>query len=273
MRGPSPKGEGRVREVLRDANGLQYFPSTRLRQSGRRLTDHLGSTVAITDSNGTLTSQQRYLPFGGTRTNVTSPNSPGTDFGYTGQRDLDPGMGGLMDYKFRMYSPVLGRFISPDTLIPDATNPQAWNRFSYVVNRPINLNDPTGHEFTPNCPICSLVISYSNVTGGWNKVIDWASTVTCLVANCHVDREKDIITGPSVEEAMNAAVLGMVSPMGLPTSPRLPPLKGKFPTQVNEIEGQLVLQRKVTSKKGKLSQSSPAVRVIRGKMLISRTQR
>ena len=48
-------------------SGLQYFPSTRLRQSGRRLTDHLGSTVAITDSNGTLTSQQRYLPFGGTQ--------------------------------------------------------------------------------------------------------------------------------------------------------------------------------------------------------------
>jgi len=128
MRDPST-GSGQ------SANGLQYF-----------LTDHLGSTVAITDSNGTLTSQQRYLPFGGTRTNVTTPNSPGTDFGYTGQRDLDPGMGGLMDYKARFYSPILGRFIQPDTIIPNLYNSQAFNRYSYVGNSPVNFNDPSGHR-------------------------------------------------------------------------------------------------------------------------------
>ena len=127
MRDPST-GSGQ------SASGLQYF-----------ITDHLGSTVAITDSNGTLTSQQRYLPFGGTRTNVTTPNSPGTDFGYTGQRQLDAGMGGLMDYKARFYSPMLGRFIQPDTIIPGAANPQNWNRYSYVGNSPILYNDPTGH--------------------------------------------------------------------------------------------------------------------------------
>ena len=76
---------------------------------------------------GTLISQQRYLPFSEARTNIPSPNLPGTDFGYTAQRDLDPGMGGLMDYKARFYSPYLNRFIQPDTLIPDPSNPQAWN--------------------------------------------------------------------------------------------------------------------------------------------------
>gem|GEM_PF-3616130 len=133
-------------------SGLQYFPSTRLRQSGRRLTDHLGSTVATTDSNGTLTSQQRYLPFGGTRTNVTiayplgTPNSPGTDFGYTGQRQLDAGMGGLMDYKARFYSPMLGRFVQPDTIVPDPYNPQDWNRYAYARNNPVKYTDPSGHS-------------------------------------------------------------------------------------------------------------------------------
>ncbi len=99
--------------AMNDGTGLQYFPST---SSGHRLTDHLGSVVATTDSNGTLTSQQRYLPFGGVRTDVPSPNTPATDYGYTGQRNLDPEIG-LMDYKARFYSPYINRFIQPDTLI------------------------------------------------------------------------------------------------------------------------------------------------------------
>jgi hypothetical protein len=36
-------------------------------------------------------------------------------------------------------------------LIPDPSNPQAWNRYSYVGNRPINFNDPTGHRPTEGC--------------------------------------------------------------------------------------------------------------------------
>lgn len=50
-----------------------------------------------------------------------------------------------MDYKARFYSPALGKFTQPDTLIPGMGNPQNWNRFSYVGNNPINYNDPTGH--------------------------------------------------------------------------------------------------------------------------------
>jgi hypothetical protein len=42
-------------------------------------------------------------------------------------------------------SPYINRFCQPDTIIPDLSNPQSWNRYSYVTNRPVNLNDPTGH--------------------------------------------------------------------------------------------------------------------------------
>jgi len=34
------------------------------------LTDHLGSVVAVTDADGVLESEQRYLPFGQVRTDV-----------------------------------------------------------------------------------------------------------------------------------------------------------------------------------------------------------
>jgi RHS repeat-associated protein len=121
--------------AMNDGSGLKYL-----------LTDHLGSTNVVVDSNGSLLSQQRYLPFGEVR---AIPNSPiiQTDFGYTGQRNLSGT--GLMDYKFRMYSPALGRFISPDSIIPNPVNPQAWNRFSYTGNNPIRFNDPTGHRCEP----------------------------------------------------------------------------------------------------------------------------
>lgn len=39
----------------------------------------------------------------------------------------------------------LNRFASADTIVPDPTNPQSFNRYSYVHNNPIRFNDPSGH--------------------------------------------------------------------------------------------------------------------------------
>src|SRR5690606_31708926 len=118
--------------IMNDGSGLKYL-----------LTDHLGSVVAVTDDQGTLTSQQRYLPFGGVRTNIGSIVQ--TDYGYTGQRNLDEDIG-LMDYKFRFYSPYLNHFTQPDSIVPDPYNPQDWNRYSYVRNNPMRYTDPSGHS-------------------------------------------------------------------------------------------------------------------------------
>jgi RHS repeat-associated protein len=105
------------------------------------LTDHLGSVVGVTDADAILVSQTRYTPFGEIRSDVGTVTE--TDYGYTFQRNVD-GMG-LMDYKARYYSPLLGRFTQADSIIPGAGNPQAFNRYSYILNSPINATDPTGH--------------------------------------------------------------------------------------------------------------------------------
>jgi len=57
-------------------------------------------------------------------------------------------------------SPYLNHFIQPDTVIPNPANPQSWNRYSYVLNSPINFNDPTGHN--ADCGIGDSVCQ-----GGW----------------------------------------------------------------------------------------------------------
>ncbi len=119
----------------------EYKPATQAWTLSYLLTDHLSSVVAVTDSTGALISQQRYLPFGGERTNLGTISQ--TDYGYTGQRDL--GQLGLMDYKARFYSPYLNQFTQPDTIVPDLYNPQDWNRYAYARNNPVKYTDPTGH--------------------------------------------------------------------------------------------------------------------------------
>ena len=51
----------------------------------------------------------------------------------------------LYYYDARAYDPVLGRFISPDTIVPGAGNGQAYNRYTYVSENPLGFVDPRGH--------------------------------------------------------------------------------------------------------------------------------
>jgi hypothetical protein len=39
----------------------------------------------------------------------------------------------------------LGRFIQPDSLVQDISDPQSWNRYAYVRNNPLKYTDPSGH--------------------------------------------------------------------------------------------------------------------------------
>jgi RHS repeat-associated protein len=103
--------------------------------------DHLGSTSLTTDQSGNKFSEVRYLPYGQEREIDDTP-SP-TDFGFTGQRK--DGFE-LYDYNARYYSAYLGRFISPDSVVPGGENPQAWNRYAYTFNNPLKYTDPDGHE-------------------------------------------------------------------------------------------------------------------------------
>ncbi len=132
--------------------------------------DHLGSISAVTSSTGGVISSQSYDTWGKV---LSGGNVTQTKLNYTGQRLDDTG---LLYYHARYYDPVLGRFVSPDSIVPSTgvalqndfnekgvtveqnvtnrknsrpeqgpTNPQNLNRYSYVTDNPLLHVDPTGH--------------------------------------------------------------------------------------------------------------------------------
>ena len=52
---------------------------------------------------------------------------------------------GLICMNARYYGSTLNRFLSADVIVPDFSNPQSLNRYSYVLNSPLKYRDPTGH--------------------------------------------------------------------------------------------------------------------------------
>jgi len=117
---------GKQRVAMRTSTGVLYLHS-----------DHLGSTSA---TSGASVSSQNYYAYGNIRS--TTGTAP-TDFGFTGQRR--DASAGLMYYGARYYDATLGRFVSADTIVPQAGNPQDLNRYAYVNNNPLTYVDPSGH--------------------------------------------------------------------------------------------------------------------------------
>jgi RHS repeat-associated protein len=125
-------GPSRVAQVRLDTGAVGFLHG-----------DHLGSTTLVTGPTGAVVQRIRYDPFGAVLANTIAPGAEGTRHLYTGA-ELDA-RSGLLYLRARYYHPKFGRFLTPDTLVPDLHEPQAWNRYSYVQNNPLRYVDPTGH--------------------------------------------------------------------------------------------------------------------------------
>ena len=114
--------------------------------------DHIGSIAAKTDMVATGNANAEFMangPWGVRTQDKWNGSLLGDNFvpddtarGFTNHEHLD-GVG-LVHMNGRVYEPSLGRFLSPDLFVNDPLNTQSFNRYSYVLNNPLTLIDPTG---------------------------------------------------------------------------------------------------------------------------------
>jgi RHS repeat-associated protein len=109
--------------------------------------DFLGSAKLFSTPTRSASAAMAYAPFGEGYTGgqqweqFTTWGDAFTMYYNEGQT------GTLDDFTFRRYSPVQGRWISPDPAglgAVNPANPQSWNRYAYVGNAPLTGTDPSG---------------------------------------------------------------------------------------------------------------------------------
>ena len=128
------------------------------------IADHLGSTDALVvgiwngssfasqsteyqsfDAWGERRAADTQISYRASDTDPFRTSAKDHDRGYTGHEQLDDS--GLIHMNGRIYDPELGRFLSPDPVVQIPEYSQNFNRYSYVLNNPLNATDPSGFSF------------------------------------------------------------------------------------------------------------------------------
>ncbi len=146
---------GNLRLAKISAGGTFYFHK-----------DHLNSSTVMSDETGIGSVETtEYMPFGSMRDHSGTSI---TNYKFTDQ-ELDPETG-LYNYRARLYDPNIGRFITPDSIIPDPYDPQSLNRYSYCRNNPLIYVDPSGQfafAIAGLCVIGAKVMAAVVAWAGW----------------------------------------------------------------------------------------------------------
>jgi RHS repeat-associated protein len=115
--------------------------------------DHLGSSSAMTDTDGALVEETAFYPFGMER-HTHRLHEVEEKYKFTEkERDRESG---LHYFEARYLTSTLSRFITPDPKYASPgdlssadlgsflAQPQALNLYAYAVNNPVRYDDPTG---------------------------------------------------------------------------------------------------------------------------------
>jgi len=132
-----------------------YYNNNGNKQLLYAITDHLGSPVALMNTNQTVVEELSFDSWGRRRNtgnwSYSSITLPGImTRGFTMHEHLDAF--GLINMNGRIYEPVTGRFIQVDPYVQEPDNIQNFNRYAYCYNNPLKYTDPSG-EFVWFAPL------------------------------------------------------------------------------------------------------------------------
>lgn len=102
--------------------------------------DRVGSTLALSDSAGSVTDSYAYGPYGELLAHTGGSTQPFTYVGGYGVRTE----GALYHMRSRYYDPTAAQFLSRDPLPPRLADPKSTHTYSYASQNPLRYIDPEG---------------------------------------------------------------------------------------------------------------------------------
>ncbi len=181
------------------------------------LKDHLGSISCLTNETGALIEELSFDAWGRRRnpTNWEPLSQPGTYStlrGYTGHEHID--IAALVNMNGRIYDPVVGRFLSPDPFMQAPDYTQGLNRYSYCLNNPLSLIDPSGYSWLSRNwkgLVSSLVaITVTIATAGTGTILLGQAILSGALGGFAGGVTGSLLNGGSIGNALAAGVIGGV---------------------------------------------------------------
>lgn len=170
--------------------------------------DLLGTPTLYTDTDGKDVRRLAFGPYGTLRFDSAAGTGLPDAIRFTGQPfDAETG---LICLGRRFYDPRLGRFISPDRVVPGIYLPDAWNRYIYGRNNPLRYTDPTGcfwADFFAALGMAFLVAGLI-VAGAFTGGTTWAVAGVVITTNLG-----GLLVGTAIGVAAGAVLGGIAAGM------------------------------------------------------------
>ncbi len=169
--------------------------------------DHLGSTNLLTDNSGNVKELMEYLPFGGfSRHDKLGNDTERAWFYFTG-KELDDETG-LYYYGARYYNSLIGKFITPDSIVQNPFDPQSLNHYTYCRNNPVNYTDPTGHSWWKKLwgQVVSAIVGVVTLVTTWNPVLAFQAY---SLTNTVISTGQALASGVSIGRAFGSLAAGI----------------------------------------------------------------
>lgn len=181
--------------------------------------DHLGSITAIVDATtGIAADYMAFDPWGKRRNDYDwkvmaastlaskyfTFEKPITKRGFTGHEMMDET--GIIHMNGRIYDPHLARFMQADPFIQSPSDVGSLNRYSYVLNNPLNATDPSGYFSLKQ----ALGIAVGVVVGVWCQVCG-ANIINAMLTGAALAVFNNVLVTGSFAGALKAGVMGAIT--------------------------------------------------------------